>query len=75
MTGQRVADGRLAKKPTQLWTNSPDMAYALQGLLCDKLHRHSPAEGAHTRRVQLYIWQLVSCVAHGCQLAIKKGET
>eukprot|EP00974_Lingulodinium_polyedra_P033678 3238728-Lingulodinium_polyedra.AAC.1 len=50
------------------------MAYALQGLICDRQHAHSRVEGADTRRVQLYTWQLASCVAHGCQLAIKKGK-
>eukprot|EP00974_Lingulodinium_polyedra_P006242 591711-Lingulodinium_polyedra.AAC.1 len=24
--------------------------------------------------MQLYTWQLASCIAHGCQAAIKKGE-
>eukprot|EP00974_Lingulodinium_polyedra_P002879 269474-Lingulodinium_polyedra.AAC.1 len=50
------------------------MAHALQGLLCDRQHEHSHAEGADTKRAQLYAWQLASRVAHGCQAAIKQGE-
>eukprot|EP00974_Lingulodinium_polyedra_P084513 8180436-Lingulodinium_polyedra.AAC.1 len=33
---------------------------------------HVPKE--LTKRVQLYTWQLVSCIAHGCQAAIQKGR-
>eukprot|EP00974_Lingulodinium_polyedra_P006814 648409-Lingulodinium_polyedra.AAC.1 len=29
MIGQRVGDGRLVKKPTQFWANSPDVAHSL----------------------------------------------
>eukprot|EP00974_Lingulodinium_polyedra_P076480 7402297-Lingulodinium_polyedra.AAC.1 len=72
MTGQRVADGRLIEKPTQFWTNSPDIGSALQGLICDNQPEHAHVAGVDTRRVQLYTWQFVSCVAHGCQSAIKK---
>eukprot|EP00974_Lingulodinium_polyedra_P064435 6225073-Lingulodinium_polyedra.AAC.1 len=74
MTGQRAAEGKLIKKPTQFWTNSPDMAHALQGFICDRQHEHSHAEGADTKRVQLYVWQLASRIAYGCQAAIKKGK-
>eukprot|EP00974_Lingulodinium_polyedra_P001799 169822-Lingulodinium_polyedra.AAC.1 len=74
MTGQRAADSRLIKKPTQFWTNSPDMAYALRGLICVKQHEHSHVEGADTRRVQLYVWQFVACIAQGCQLPLKTGK-
>eukprot|EP00974_Lingulodinium_polyedra_P025116 2428899-Lingulodinium_polyedra.AAC.1 len=45
-----------------------------KALFVTKRHEHSHVEGVDTRHVQLYIWQLVSCVAHGCQLAIKKGK-
>eukprot|EP00974_Lingulodinium_polyedra_P000078 7383-Lingulodinium_polyedra.AAC.1 len=72
MTGQTAADGKLIKKPTQFWANSPDVAHALQGLICGRQHEHSHAEGADTKRVKLYTWQLASCIAHGCQAAIQK---
>eukprot|EP00974_Lingulodinium_polyedra_P132928 11223683-Lingulodinium_polyedra.AAC.1 len=50
VAGQRAAVGRLIKKPTQFWTNSPDMAGVLQAFICDQQHAHSHAEAADTRR-------------------------
>eukprot|EP00974_Lingulodinium_polyedra_P013660 1323074-Lingulodinium_polyedra.AAC.1 len=55
MTGQRAADGRLIQKPTQFWTNSPDLAYALRGLICDGKHEHAHAEGAGTKRTAVHM--------------------
>eukprot|EP00974_Lingulodinium_polyedra_P074301 7201185-Lingulodinium_polyedra.AAC.1 len=61
MAGQRAADERFVKKkPTRFWTNSPDMAYVLQGLICDGRHEHARAEGADARRAQFYAWALAS---------------
>eukprot|EP00974_Lingulodinium_polyedra_P058583 5641154-Lingulodinium_polyedra.AAC.1 len=52
--GHRAADGRLIKKPTQFWTNSPDLAYAMRGLICDGQQEHAHVEGADAKRVQPY---------------------
>eukprot|EP00974_Lingulodinium_polyedra_P084438 8174142-Lingulodinium_polyedra.AAC.1 len=35
MTSQRAVDGKPITKPTQFWTNSPDIARALRGRICD----------------------------------------
>eukprot|EP00974_Lingulodinium_polyedra_P011198 1080788-Lingulodinium_polyedra.AAC.1 len=48
--GQRAVDGCLIKKPTQVWTNSPDMASVAQGISCHCRRERAHAEGADARR-------------------------
>ena len=75
-TNQRAADGKLAKKPTELVASDEALLRPFRNLRCNGRHIHANTEGGASAALQVWSWDFAGRVVDGIRLLkIKIGRT